>query len=377
MGHRVSFRIVGRLVSQILLMAGLITCGRANPGSGDLLFDMQQIQVGHTTASVLILDQDDDGWLDLLVIGGGHLTEFRGNGSGGFNLHGKIPAGEQPVDLAVGDLNQDGRPDLVIANHDTDYLTLFFGRAGGFGSGSSERLSIEVSPHPHAVEVADLDGDGHSDIVVDDRDRERLMVYRGLGNGTFIPGVPIVVGGDPYRGMVLVDLDGDGRLDVVTPNPRHIAIQKGTGRGRFSPGPSLESGFVPPFNAAVADFNGDEIPDIAAGSGEGRGRCMVWFGKKDHSFVQDPNAPYVIADGPTRLNTADVDGDGLDDILVTSYIGNELAIGTGDREGFHFQRIRLEGNPWDIAAGDLNRDGHQDLVVAHDGADYVTLLTGK
>lgn len=360
-----------------MLVVGLTACGAASAGPTDLMFDIRRIDVGHPTASVLILDEDGDGSLDVLVSGGGNLTVLRGNGGGAFEVDAVLTAGENPVDLAAGDLDRDGRMDLVVANHETSYLTVIFGGPEGLTSEGTERLSIDVSPHPHAVALEDVDGDGFLDILVDDRDRERFRVYRGHGDGSFEPGEPIPVGGDPYRGMTLADINRDGHPDLLTPNPRTVAIQLGDGTGGFSPAPELESAAVPPFSTSVGDFNGDGLVDVAAGSGEGGGGLMIWFGRGDGSFEPDPDAPYVIADGPTSLSASDVNGDGTDDVLVTSYLGDEVAIALGGEGEIRVVRIALDDYPWGVAAGDLNGDGRMDLVTANDGGNQITILLAR
>ncbi len=79
-------------------------------------------------------------------------------------------AGEYPVDLAIADLDEDGLADLAVANHETDYVTLPFGIAGGaFEPRGHSRFRVDVSPHPHAVRLHDIDSDGKADLRVDDR----------------------------------------------------------------------------------------------------------------------------------------------------------------------------------------------------------------
>lgn len=363
--------------SLLPFLLALAACGTAKADRGDLEFDVRRIDVGVSTASALILDVDGDDVPEVIVSGGGRVVVLERDGARGLRIRETVEAGEHPVDLAAGDLNGDRRTDLVVANHETSYVTLLFGGPRGFDSGDRERLEIDVSPHPHAVAVADLDEDGHLDLLVDDRDRERLLVYRGAGDGTFEVGPPVPVGGDPYRGMILHDLDGDGHLDVITPNPRAVAVQFGNGDGTFRPGPRLASAGLRPFSVAAGDFDGDGSLDLAAGSGEGRGAVALWRGTGGGTFEPAAGSPYAIASGPTALATSDLDGDGVDDLLVTSYVGDELAVLLGGEQGFRVHRIELEDHPWGAAAGDLDGDGRTDIVTANDGGPRISLLLAR
>ncbi len=114
--------------------------------------------------------------------------------------------------------------------------------------------------------------------------------------------------------------------------------------------------------------------DVAAGSGEGAGGVVLWFGNGDGTFERDPDSPYSIADGPTALGSGDVEGDGIDDLLVTSYLGNEVVILSVGPDGTRVVRIELDDYPWGVAAADLNGDGRTDFMVANDGGTRVTAL---
>ena len=357
----------------VVLLLTLVACGVSTTGRQELAFEIHRVAVGFESADVLVVDWDGDGRLDLLVSGGERIIHLRGDGTGQFELGGSAVVGENPVDIALGDLDEDGQADIVVANHEMDYLTLLMGGAEDFGSSRRHRLEVDVSPHPHAVAVEDMNGDGHLDIVVDDRDREQLQVHVGSGDGSFEVGEAIEVGGDPYRGMTVADIDKDGHLDVVTPNPRTVSVQMGDGQGGFLHGSDLESSDMPPFSTAVGDFNGDGVLDIAAGSGESRGEVRVWLGGDEDGYAPASSSPYQIEIGPTAMTVSDVNGDGLDDIVVASYVGNGLAILLGG-DSAEVIRIGLEDNPWNLAAADLNGDGRMDVVTTNNSGSQITVL---
>ena len=112
-----------------------------------------------------------------------------GRGDGRFDVSWSGAAGENPVDLAIADLDEDGLADLAVANHETDYVTLLLGTAGGgFERRDHSQFHVDISPHPLAVRLQDIDSDGHADLLVDDRSPQSIRLFRGLGDGTFAAG---------------------------------------------------------------------------------------------------------------------------------------------------------------------------------------------
>lgn len=346
---------------------------RAEVGE-ELSFDRIEVAVGVTTNSILASDLDNDGRLDLVVAGREGVFVLLGRGDGQFDVASSVAGGEHPVDLALADLDGDGSKDLAVANHETNYVTLLFGDSnGGFEPRSGSRLRVDVSPHPHAVLLQDIDADGNVDLFVDDRALEAIRLFRGIGDGTFSESTIIEVGGDPYRGMTLADLNGDGRLDLATPNRDHISVLVGGGSGSFARNAVLRPGFNP-FAVAAADLNGDGLADLLAGSGEGAGALVIWLGVTEGSFRAASH--HEIASGPTKIATVDLTGDGRPEILVSSYAGSEITILTGgDSPTLH--RFEVDGRPYGFASGDFDADGRFDFAVANDLTENITVFLSR
>ena len=339
--------------------------------AGQLSFHRVDADVGSPTTAIQARDLNGDGRLDLVVSGGQRVFVLTGQVDGRFEVTWSGAGGENPVDLAIADLDEDGLADLAVANHETDYVTLLFGIAGGgFERRDHSRFRVGVSPHPHAVRLHDIDSDGQADLLVDDRSPESIRLFRGRGDGTFSNATSIDVGGDPYRGMSLADVTGDGLADLITPNPDHVAVLVADKDGGFRPQATLPAPFGP-FSVVAADLNGDGRKDVAAASGEGAGSLATWHGLADGSFRAAGR--YEIASGPTKSSAADLTGDGSAEVLVACYAGGEVAVLiSGDTPVL--QRIEIEGSPYGLAAGDFDGDGRLDFAVANDAADYVSVF---
>ncbi len=358
-----------------VLVAANAGCAASRGEQSDQLsFDRIEVVVGVSTSAILAADLDNDDRLDLVVAGDERVFVLLGRGDGQFDLSSTVAAGERPIDLAAADLDEDGLTDLAVANHATNYVTLLFGvLGGGFEPRGHSRFHVDVSPHPHAVRLQDIDADGHADLFVDDRTPESIRLFRGVGDGTFSESTRIDVGGDPYIGMILADLDNDGHLDLVTPNRDHLAVLIGDGSTGFAQSVVLRPRFNP-FSVVAADVNGDGFVDLAAGSGEGMGSLAIWLGSAEGSFRAAGR--YEIAIGPTKSATVDLTGDGRADILVASYVGSEVAVLTGGDSPMLY-RLEVEGKPYGFATGDFDADGRMDFAVANDASEHITVFLSR
>lgn len=344
---------------------------------GGVLFERTTLTAARGEAELAIADLNLDGHPDLLVVAQdqGTLSVFSGDGTGRFGRPDSYSTGPTPTMVSVADVDRDGLPDVIVANHETTFVSVLPG-LGAEGLGPAVRHPVDVLPHPHWVLPEDADGDGHVDLVVDDRQGEALLVLRGRGDGTFTKApTKIPVGGDPYLGFVAGDLNGDGFLDWVTPNPRSVGITLGRGNFRHDPPATLDVPF-PPSAVALCDINGDGHLDLAAGSGEGSHDVLTTLGDGQGGFGHE--TVHRVGRGVKKLGAADLNGDGFCDVLGLSWSGGAQAL-VGAEHGVRPVALGLPGNPWGLAIGDLNGDGADDFAVSDGQSDviYVFTSTGR
>ncbi len=353
--------------------------------------------VGPKPREPVLADFDNDGDLDIVMCCNSpadpesrRIVLLLGNGRGGFRLApgSPIPIGPSAHKVAAGDLQNDGNVDVVVARHDSYAVSVLVGDGhGGLdpASGSPVGTSKGTRPHTHAVTVGDVNADGNLDILTTNASDNNISVLLGDGTGRFEPaqGSPVAAGRHPYDVVRLHDVNGDGRLDLVTPNLHGSAVTVllGDGAGGFSPAPGSPFPVGPrPGYVVVGDLNGDHNLDLIA-THDDEALVAVGLGDGTGRFRPAPGSPIQLECPVWGASIGDLNGDGINDLVLGSFHDPGIVLLLGDGRG-SFRPAASSPLPSGNGPGyplvaDVNRDGRLDILAANYQSGDLTVLLGS
>jgi hypothetical protein len=295
--------------------------------------------------------------------------------------------GTSPKSVAIGDVNNDGIPDLAVANFDDNSVSILLGK----GDGSfAEHVDYPTGKGPCAVTFAELNGDRELDLILANTTDGTVSVLQGNGDGTFQVHIDFPAGASPTA-LAVADFNGDQNLDIaVASEPAGtISVLLGNGKGSFNQPVSFSVDH--PTSLATADFNTDGKQDLivgsnASGCGPGDGWITLFPGMGDGSFQ---NARAYSINGVLSVAVADLNGDGNADVIAAVCFAatvpgpGEVVVLLGNGAGSFGEPLSYvtdrasTGSTAYVTTGDFDGDGHLDVAVSSSTDNTVSVLLGK
>jgi hypothetical protein len=255
--------------------------------------------------------------------------------------------------------------------------------------------------NPYSVAIADVNGDGKPDLIIANEQQSKtdpagsISVMLGKGNGTFRAAVNYSSGGESAYSIVVADVNGDGKLDLVVANgclgsdcsTGSVGVLLGKGDGTFEKVRTYSSGAASVFGShvAVGDLNGDDKLDLAvATTGStccSEGFVGVLLGNGDGTFRKAKMYSTGGFDAIGWVEIADLNGDKKPDLVVANYcatdcsyppVAGSVGVLLGNGNGT-FKAVKTYPSGGDgavsVAVADLNNDGKPDILVANCGPE--------
>ncbi|KAA9338161.1 T9SS type A sorting domain-containing protein [Hymenobacter busanensis] len=342
----------------------------AAPAGSGLFQSLPPVATGSRVVDIALGDVDNDGDLDA-VVGRGSALVLLNNGRG------VLAPGPDPnlgaAHVALADLDNDQDLDLITSAGGLHVR--FNDGAGVFGGG------YDLAQAASSLKVGDLNADGYLDLAYVGFSGGRVSYNDGTGQ-LLTPTIVAAPHGASYpTDLNLADLDNDGNLDIGLLDMNNqlsaVAIYLNDANGFFS---RVNDVPVPPspVTLRMADVNGDGNLDVLVAGYDPQTRVHVRLGTGTGSFVPAP-ADALVAENPYGMVAADFDGDGDLDLAAAGVARNYVGVALNNGQG-RFQRTAdavVGTTPDVLAAGDLDEDGDIDLITGNFNTNTVSVLLNQ
>ena len=304
-----------------------------------------------------------------------------------------FPTIHVPNSIAIADVDGDGTPDLLLATtadqgnvQDPGFANVILGNHSSPGTFHTGVQYATTGNNPSSIAVVDLTHSGSLDLVVANSATGSVSVFvHGASPGTYQTAVNVATGGQPNQ-VVSGDITGNGKPALVLADASAtggviVVFQDPANPGQFLAPMTLAVGANSAAAVAIGDLNGDGAPDIVAATSDANGNNGAIYVFYQNATTRGTFlAPVTFPAGaqPQAVRIADVNGDGLPDIVVanlgpgadgTGSAGVSVLLQDAAHPGSFLAPVTYatQAEAVDVAVGDLNGDGKPDLVVANLG----------
>jgi len=375
------------LLSAAISLSGLFTAVNTVFGQ-DLAFATNTLAVGNGPSSVIAADINNDGKVDLICTDSkdNTLTVLTNNGSGGFVSSATLNLApySNPTCVAAADVNNDGSLDLICALSGGVIEVLTNNGSGGFASNAVYNLGV-MGTAMSCVVAADVNGDGKVDLITANelggiRSQGVLTVLTNNGSGGFVLCTNLSTAGGPGslpHWVAVADIYGNGGMALISANSgvsyNSLTVFTNDGSGDFGSNATYTVSREP-YCVVAVDVNGDGKVDLVSANGLDNTLTVL---TNNGSGVFGSNATYNVGAGPFFVTAADINGDGKPDLICANAATNTLTVLTNNGSGGFVlcTTLTVGSNPRSIAVADVNGDGKLDLISADFGQGNGNTLT--
>jgi len=297
-------------------------------GNADGTFTVQPpiTLTGVGPTALIAADFNNDGFLDLAVADNksNRVGILLGHGDGTFGAETEFVVGSSPSSVAAGDFSGDGKLDLAVGNSASNTVSILLGKGDGTFNTKSD-ISTGSGSGPSAVAVGDLNLDGKLDLVVADKISGKVSVLLGNGDGTFQPHADYAAGKSPTSVVIATFNESNHNIpDVVTVNSggSQISYFKGVGDGTLNAAVPFATGSGPS-QAMVGDFNGDTHLDVAV-TDTSANSVTILLGNGNGTFQSPINLP--LSGTPMGIAVGDFNGDGRLDFATADSASKTVSV---------------------------------------------------
>lgn len=356
-------------------------------GNGDGTFQAAtSMATGDNPLQVRTGDVDGDTNQDLIAINetDGTISVFLGNGDGTFvsqAVYTAAAGGASLKDIQLGDLDNDGDTDIITSDVNNDQVSILINNGNGT---FNARVSLDTTGHGYGTALVDLNNDGNLDLAYSDWSNNVLNVQLGDGSGNF--GVITSYAAAGGYEISFGDFNGDGNSDIAVASydVDKLTVLLGNGNGTLKAAVSYASNDKPGTMTAV-DFNGDGLTDVALGNAL-EDYSTVYLANSDGSFKASKGV-YLSSDAhPGGVVSGDFNEDGVvdlvfsdvDDANLTVHFGHS-SVPTFEADGSYdaMTSINIGGNVYDTQFADIENDGILDLISTDQSSGTLWVQTGN
>ncbi len=315
------------------------------------------------------------------------VTEIEENTSFEFAPKVDFASGINPISVCSGDIDGDGKSDLAVANLNSNTLSLLRNTSTLGNISFAEKVDFTTGEYPRCVSIGDIDGDGKLDLVVANYNSNTVSVFRNtsvLGSISFAAKVDFATGINP-RIVSIGDIDGDSKPDLAVANNNSNTVsvlrnESAAGTVNFAAKIDFETGSLPN-SVSIGNLDADGKPDLAVANYNSNTvsvfRNISTLGNISFTAKVD----FTTGTNPYDVKIGDLNGDGKSELAVSnnSNISNSISVfrntSVSGSISFAAKIDFITGvNPNNLSIGDLDGDGKSEITVSNTNSNTLSLL---